>query len=206
MTIAHAQTIRPEVEERALAIALPEMFSEGELPTRPLASFWAGAQWEGIYWALRNGKVVVLSVESGEVEGVKAAAMLECGREFQLLYRHDIGKGRLYLQKANADAATTACLDAARGSRIEASATCPSWVSELAARIAIDDLRLCLSAVAQVTRIDIDIEDFEDDRDGMTDTLCEIIASLSHVEQLQARTVLYRHMGDGEDNDTGHVL
>ena len=100
MAATTTETRTPLIEDRTLAILAPDMVPEEERPTLSARPFWYQCDWETVHDQLMLGRIVVLSVESGDCGAALVAVLYEMGGD--VVWRHDVAKGRLYVQRAKA--------------------------------------------------------------------------------------------------------
>jgi uncharacterized protein (DUF2126 family) len=199
--LANTQS-NPEIEERLLATCDPSMLPETDLPALPLDSWWWRADWEGVEIELRRGKVVVISVESGEAEAVKMAALFCAGGD-DLVFRHDPGKGRLYLMRATKRPAR-----AAAGQPEKPESSCPPLVNDLAA----DCLTMLYDAPIEVLAAIVPVLAKQagqgavpfpgaDDRDGWLNMARDVLPRVNVIHLISNRETLRRLASQGWESD-----
>jgi len=185
----------PEVTDRALALCTPDFVGSAELAgLRPLASWWFDALWESAAWEVRNGKLLVQSVESGELEAVKIAVLFNLGR---MLFKHDPGKGRLYVMAAPEAGEDE---DDATAPDSGARASAPRPINARLTRECVgvlrgmptDALRSAVETLLQHERVQPDT----DDREELLDLAGATLTGRGTLELIAIRETLLRHTGD----------
>jgi len=185
-----------EVTDRAIAVCTPDFISAAELEGfRPLTSWWYEALWESAAWAVRNGKLLVLSVESGEAEAVKVAALFHLGR---VLFKHDPGKGRLYIMAdpaAAEDDATDGDARASAARPIDArlARECVSVLRGMST----DTLRAAVETLLQHDQVQPDTAD----RDALLDLAGATLTGRGTLELIAIRETLLRRAGEERDDE-----
>ncbi len=211
MKTATQERAIPEVNERVLAILDPSMLPEAELPTTPLTSFWYRANWEPIEVAIAQGRVVVLSVESGELHAAATAALFYTGGN--LAFRHDAARARLYLYRPPRAAEESTDDETADGQAdTDGAADMLSMRLSNAALIGIEGTIAMLSleqlfrtVEALATKVAPDklpeIEAHDGDREWLGGALVDCLGRLSVPCALAVRKMLNDKAANGGDDD-----